>query len=124
MRHYRVTLADALAAHDFALQYEGRPGILNLDMVQAAIARPYNGYFRSMDRKAAALLDAVARYHDFVDGNKRTAVLLLELMLGRSGYRLGAGDDELEEMTVAVADGQVPLERLTEWLCPQLHRIA
>jgi death on curing protein len=43
--HYRVTLADALEAHDAALaQSGGRRGILNLDALQSALGRPYSGY--------------------------------------------------------------------------------
>ena len=122
MRHYRITLADALTAHDLALQYEGRPGILNLNMLLAAITRPYNGYFRPIARKSGALLDGVARFHGFVDGNKRTAVLLVELMLGKSGYVLEATDDELEDITVSVASGRTPLDELIDWFAQRLHR--
>lgn len=92
-----------------------RHGILNLHLVEAAIGRPYNGYFRPIGRKAAALLDGVARFHGFADGNKRTAVLLTELLLRKSGYELNATDDDLENVTVAVAVGELSLEDLVAW---------
>ena len=87
-RHYRVTEADALKAHEDALLDGGRPGILDLDRVLSAIGRPYHGYHRNIHAKAAALLEAVATSHGFTDGNKRTALILTHILLDRSGYVL------------------------------------
>jgi death-on-curing protein len=61
LRHYRVKLADVLAAHDEALTYGGRAGVVSIDAIQSAIGRPYSGYHRPIHRKAAALLHALIR---------------------------------------------------------------
>lgn len=87
MRHYRVTLRDVLQAHEEALIYGGSNGIRSLDLVQSAVGRPYSGYYRFMHQKAAALLESLALNHGFVDGNKRTALLAVDLLIRRSGYR-------------------------------------
>lgn len=42
--HYRLTLADALTAHDEALKFGGRDGIGSLHLIQSALSRPYSGY--------------------------------------------------------------------------------
>jgi death-on-curing protein len=86
--HYRITLDDALEAHHYALAFGGLPGIRHEPGIRAAIGRPYSGYYRAIERKAAALFESVACGHAFTDGNKRTAVLLVDLLLERSGYRL------------------------------------
>ena len=67
--------------------------------VLSAIGRPYTGYYRRIEKKAAALFQSVAGGHGFNDGNKRTAVLLVDLLLERSGYRLQAAttDENLTE---------------------------
>ena len=76
-RHYRVTLADAIEAHRLALDYGGdRGGISNIDNLAGALGRPYHGYHRPIERKAAALLHGVATSHGFVDANKRSAWLV------------------------------------------------
>jgi len=77
--HYRVTLADVIAAHDEALIYGGRRGSLSLDNIESAIGRPYSGYYRPIACKAAAMLHALVQNHGFVDGNKRTALLVTDL---------------------------------------------
>jgi len=121
--HYRVTLADVIAAHDEALTYGGRPGTLSLDGVRSAIGRPYSGYHRPISRKAAALLHALVQNHGFVDGNKRTALLVTDLMIRRSGYRLVlGGNDRIDDIVVSVADGQMPFDALVLWLASRLVR--
>lgn len=81
-------MGDALEAHNTAIKYGGLPGILNLSLVESAISRPYNGYCRPIRKKTAALIESVCRNHGFADGNKRTCLLLLVLLLDRSGYGL------------------------------------
>ena len=76
-RHYRLTLADALSAHERALRFGGRPGVVNLGSIESAIARPYSGYHRAIGRKAAALVESMVGNHGFADGNKRTTLILL-----------------------------------------------
>jgi death on curing protein len=66
----------------------GCDGVPNPGLIESAICRPYDGYHRSMVKKAAVLLHGVASNHGFADGNKRTALLLLDLLLERSGYML------------------------------------
>ena len=120
-RHYRIRLADALEAHDRALLRGGQPGIINLNSIQSAIERPYNGYCRQIWKKAAALFESLCRNHGFTDGNKRTAVTLLLLLLERSGYDLQAlpGEDifdAIEEFAVAVANGELDIGEIEDWL--------
>jgi death-on-curing protein len=111
-----------------ALQYGGRAGILDAGRVEAAISRPYSGYFRSIASKAAALFEAIAINHGFVDGNKRTAVLLTDLLIKRSGYRLisAAPDEDLnravEELAVSVARGDIRLAEIIHWFNRRLTR--
>jgi len=103
------------------LDFGGRPGVLDIGRIEAAINRPYTGYFRPIASKAAALFEAIIDNHGFVDGNKRTAILLTDLLVKRSGYRLTASypnedlNSSIEELAVSVARGQVPLTGITDW---------
>ena len=122
-RHYRVTWEDACEGHAEALRTAGgRPGVLNEHLVRSAVGRPYDGYHRSIHAKAAALLHAVASNHGFADGNKRTAVYLVELLIRRSGYQLTASDRELVDIVVGVASGIVDKDDLIEWFRPRIKR--
>jgi death-on-curing protein len=116
LSHYRVTLADVLAAHHEALSYGGRSGLVSLDAIQSAIGRPYSGYHRAIHLKAAALLHAVIQNHGFVDGNKRSALIVTLLMIERSGYRLALDEGErIDDIIVSVADGKMDFADLSDW---------
>src|SRR4029077_3161373 len=87
-KRYRVTLRDVLEAHDQALTFGGLHGVRDLGLIESAIARPYSGYHRSFAKKCAALTHSLTMNHGFVDGNKRTALLAVTLLLSRNDYRL------------------------------------
>lgn len=117
-----MTLADVLAAHDEALTYGGRDGILNLGGIESAMGRPYSGYHRPIAHKAAALLQAMVRNHGFVDGNKRTALLATLLMIARSGYRLSlAPNERIDDLVVDVAEGRIGFDDLASWFTTRLQ---
>lgn len=87
------------------------------------------GYYRSIARKAAALLQSIATNHAFSDGNKRTSILLTDLLLDRSGYRLepiNVSEDleyALEEFVVeTVVKGRATADAITAWLEPRIVR--
>jgi len=118
-----VTLADALEAHEAALEYGGRPGISSLDLVESAIGRPYSGYHAPIERKAAALLESMIGNHGFIDGNKRTAWLMTELLIERSGYTLAIADDyPVDDLVVDVASGEMSFDQLVEWFKQNIER--
>ncbi|MDE2828383.1 MAG: type II toxin-antitoxin system death-on-curing family toxin [Bacteroidota bacterium] len=84
------------------------------------MARPYHGYFESLHEKTAALIHGIVSNHGFVDGNKRTAFYLTELLVQRSGYILLASDDAMVGVITAVARGEMSLEELADWLKEEL----
>lgn len=121
--HYRLTLADAITAHDEALRYGGRSGISSLHLIESALARPYSGYHRPLHRKAAALLHSMVGNHGFVDANKRTAWLLVEILVQRSHCHLDLGDDErIDDLVVAVADNRLTFDEISKWFEQRIAR--
>ena len=122
--HYRVSLADAIEAHDEALTYGGRAGITSLDLIESAIGRPYSGYHRAIHRKAAALLHSIIGNHGFADGNKRTAWILVTLLITRSDYSLRLEHDErVDDLVVGVASGEIGFDELVEWFRVRLDKV-
>lgn len=98
-----------------------------MGLVESAIARPYNGYYRSIAQKAAALVESVAKNHGFADGNKRTALILVATLIERSGYKLTPAEREdfneaAEEMLLGVVTGRMPLPDIEEWFKDRIRR--
>ena len=98
------------------------PGILNENALRSALARPYHGYHRFIREKAAALVHGIVSNHGFVDGNKRTALYLVELMLRRSGYRLVEEDVAIADAITAVAAGDMDYDALVRWFGDRVVR--
>jgi len=127
-RHYRVKFEDAIEANRFAIAFGGLRGIRREDDIRAAIGRPYSGYHRRIERKAAALFQSIACSHGFNDGNKRTAVLLVNLLLERSGYQLQSATSQedlteaYEEFTVRVVTDRPDFDDIVAWFRARIMR--
>jgi prophage maintenance system killer protein len=109
------------------LRSGGLDGILHQDQLEAALVRPYTGYYRRLELKAAVIIQSFACGHNFVDGNKRTAMLLADLAIRKSRYALLPVADEnledsFEDMIVALVERQLVLADVIAWFKARLHR--
>lgn len=98
----------------------GEHGVLDLGLLQAAVARPqatFDGVdlYPGLFEKAAALMESLAQNHPFVDGNKRTAITAVALFLLQNGRRLQTTNKELERVTLWVVNERPPLQEITVW---------
>ncbi len=119
---------DVFSAHDRALGFGGLAGIRDRGSIEAAIARPYSGYHRSIAGKAAALVHSLALNHGFIDGNKRTALYMATLLLRKSGYALRhksrqQRNREMEVMILDVVAHRLDFGQLVEWFRQRIVRI-
>jgi death-on-curing protein len=92
------------------------------------VGRPYSGYYRPLWRKTGALAQSVAGNHGFVDGNKRTALILIHLLIDKSGYELQpvSNEDieqEIEDLIVQIATNQIEIDQVCEWFRLRIVRI-
>ena len=75
------------------------------------------------------MLEAVASSHGFIDGNKRTAILLTELMLAFSGYMLMPADETedleqaLEDFTVDVVAHRYSENEMRAWFRARISKL-
>ena len=95
-----------LAIHDEQIaEHGGGAGIRDEGLLDSALARPLNKAARGepdITELAAAYAYGIARNHPFLDGNKRTAMVVLELFLALNGYELAANDQACLEVMLAV----------------------
>lgn len=116
-----------LAAHDEQLQeHGGAPGLRDRGLLESALARPMNlAAYGSPDSAALAASYAygIAKNHAFVDGNKRTALVALELFLDQNGYALVADDMQCVLAILSVASGAFGEDELAEWIRKNMREI-
>ncbi len=110
----------ALAIHDEQLaEHGGASGLRDLGLLQSALARPRHlaAYGKAdVSALAAAYMYDLVRSHPFVDGNKRTGLVLAELFLALNGYALAATDARCVTITLGVADGSTTESALAAWI--------
>ena len=121
-----VTSAVVLAVHDEQIaEHGGAAGTRDPGLLESALARPQNvaAYDPNADiaALAAAYAFGIARNHPFVDGNKRTALVVLELALMLNGYELKASDTECVATMLALAAGQLAETDLADWIGKHLE---
>ena len=114
-----VDVEVALAAHDEQLaEHGGAPGLRDRSMLESALARPLNllAYGEpDVADLAASYAFGLARNHPFVDGNKRTALVVSETFLMLNGYTLNASNVELVVTFLALAAGELQPDALAAW---------
>jgi death on curing protein len=113
--------AVVLAVHDEQLaEHGGASGVRDQGLLESALARPRNAAAYDPEADAAALAAAyafgIARNHPFVDGNKRTALVALELFLALNGYELQADDAACVEVMLRLAAGDLGEAELAAWV--------
>lgn len=124
-----INLQHVLRAHDNSIQsFGGGTGIRDEGSLLAAIARPYATFnqqdlYPSPTEKAAAIFESLIINHPFVDGNKRTAFIMLKLMLNLDGYDVMAFDDEKYKMTIAASAGEIRFDEIKLWIEEHLTSI-
>ena len=108
-----LSLAEVLEIHqDQVARYGGASGIRDINLLKSALAMPsatYSGEFLHTDvyEMAAAYLFHLVRNHPFLDGNKRVGAVAAMVFLALNGYDLDTPEDDLAEMVLAVARGEV-----------------
>ncbi len=109
-----------LAVHEEQLaEHGGAPGTRDLGLFESALARPRNlALYGQPDIAdlAAAYGCCIARNHPFIDGNKRTAFVAVELFLLLNEQELVANDANCVLTMLAVAAGSLDEAAFATWL--------
>ena len=99
----------------------GSHGIRDIGRLESAVATQTQNVFGtelyvSAFQKAAALMKGVIADHAFVDGNKRTGMMLAIIFLERNGYETVIDDTSLEDFAVRVAVEHLSVEDIAALL--------
>jgi death-on-curing protein len=112
---------EVLVAHSRQLaEHGGSDGIRDETLLDSALAKPRNVFAYAdsptLPMLAASYAFGIARNHAFVDGNKRTALVICEGFLRLNGLRIFAPPEEKYLTFLSLAEGTLTEEELTAWL--------
>ena len=96
-------------------------GIRDKNLLASAVNTPFqtfmgNDLYPTIYDKAAQLCYGIANNHPFTDGNKRTALHSMYVYLIINGFDITASQQEVENLIINVAAGNMTNVELAQWL--------
>jgi death on curing protein len=105
---------------DQVREHGGQAGLRDEGLLESALARPHNVWSYDPDaglpRLAAEYGFGLARNHAFLDGNKRTAFVAMNVFLILNGYEIEAVEAEAVDVMLRLAAGSLDLVGLVQWI--------
>ena len=103
----------------------GSTGIRDDGLLESALEAPFQEFggvsvYPSVQQKAARLGFGLIKNHPFVDGNKRTGMLVMLLTLRLNGRTLRYTQAELVDLGLGTADGSLGYEEIRAWIISHL----
>ncbi len=117
-----LSLDDLLESHAFQIEnYGGSHGVRDLGLLESALAQPeagFGGQYLHADvfEMASAYLYHIVLNHPFIDGNKRVGLEAALIFLEINSVDLEANDDELVELVLKTATGNLSKKEIAAFL--------
>ena len=111
-----------LAIHDDQIRlYGGRYGVRDTAALDSALHMPQAQFDRhflhpTIFHMAAAYGFQLSQNHPFIDGNKRTAGMVMLTFLLFNGLQVSASEMDYYDVMMAIANGQMSKDQIAEWL--------
>lgn len=110
--------------HEILIEkFGGVKGIRDKGILESAINRPYQTFdgqelYPTPVDKAAAIFESIISNHPFIDGNKRTAYVLMRLALKESDMDIdpNLGQDQRYDFVIKAAKGELTFDQIKTWI--------
>lgn len=118
----KLTKEQILMLHNELIRETGGSGGLRDEgLLDSALNAPFQGFgdvdsFPSLQQKGARLGYGLICNHAFVDGNKRIGAHAMLLFLSLNGIELEYTQNELSDMILDVATGNLRFEDMVKWI--------
>ena len=108
-------------------EHGGLPGVRDENVLESALARPQQKWHyetqTDVPMLAAAYAFGLVKGHPYRDGNKRIGFLAMVTFLGINGHELEAPEAEVVVEFLALADGRVSENQLTDWIRERISKL-
>lgn len=117
-----IEISEAEKIHDILIErFGGAKGIRDKGILESAIGRPYQTFdgkdlYPDTVDKAAAIFESIVSNHPFVDGNKRTAYVLMRLILKRNQLDIEVDQDVKYDFVITAAKGELKFGKIKAWI--------
>lgn len=117
-----LTVQDVLLLHNLAIdKHGGSHGLRDFGLLDSAVMRAQATFggvdlYETIFTKAAALVHSLLMNHQFVDGNKRTAMFSLMTFIELNGYMFIAKQKDVVEYALYIENSQPEIEKIAKWI--------
>ncbi|UCD55059.1 MAG: type II toxin-antitoxin system death-on-curing family toxin [Candidatus Omnitrophota bacterium] len=106
----------------------GLEGIKDKGGILSALANPFHTFagkelYPTIIEKIGIIFFSLIKNHGFTDGNKRTACLVLDMVLYNYNIFLNANDEKMEEVAIRIAENKFSKEETFNWIYKNIRRI-
>lgn len=125
MERIYLEVADVELMHALILEHSGgNRGVRDRSALEAAVFRPRTGYYADALEEAAALMESLVLNHPFLDGNKRTAVVAVEVFLSYNGFTLDAEPVPASQFILSsLSRGTFRFTQIKDWLNARVREV-
>jgi len=108
--------------HEKLIQnYGGAHGIRDENLLDSALEQPkatFEGRYLhdTLIKMAAAYGYHLCNNHPFIDGNKRTAFVAMDIFLQRNGFEITASEEDAFKMMIKLSSGELSKKGSASWL--------
>jgi death-on-curing protein len=117
-----IEVSEVERIHEILIdRFGGATGIRDKGILESAIGRPFQTFdgqdlYPDPVDKAAAIFESIVSNHPFVDGNKRTAYVLLRLILKRNQLDINVDQDVKYDFVIKAAKGELTFDKIRAWI--------
>ena len=117
-----IDITDVGRIHDLLIEeFGGSKGIRDVAILESALNRPYqtfdsNDLYPSPLDKAAVIFESIISNHPFIDGNKRTAYVIMMLMLKEHNLDIQTDQNVKYDFVIRAAKGEIKFNEIRSWL--------
>jgi len=117
-----IEISEVEKIHDILIErFGGAKGIRDKGILESAIGRPFQTFdgkdlYPDPVDKAAAIFESIVSNHPFVDGNKRTAYVLMRLILKRNQLDIEVDQDTKYDFVIKAAKGELTFDKIKSWI--------
>lgn len=117
-----LTLSQVIQLHTILiLETGGSEGLRDEGLLDSALNSPFQSFegedlYKTVPAKAARLGFSLVNNHAFIDGNKRVGLLVMLTFLEMNGIIIDCSDDELIELGLGLASGEIDDQELLSWI--------
>ena len=105
----------------------GLGGIRDEALLESAVLSAAQSFadqdlYPTAEQKAARLAYGICKNHPFLDGNKRTAILVMLMTLKLNHITCNYSQQELVKLGLGIADGSIEYDSVLEWINTHKHQ--